>query len=104
VERAVGLNPRLLQIPVTQSEYFLLENRRQDLNKNGKFDFDDVNGDGSFDFYTDSYQGAEFVFFLPGDGTGSGILAYNVDESKIASRLLPNIVHGDRDRKGIDLV
>ena len=104
VERAVGLNPRLLQIPVTQSEYFLLENRRQDLNKNGKFDFDDVNGDGSFDFYTDSYQGAEFDFFLPGDGTGSGILAYHVDESKIASGLLPNIVNGDRDRKGIDLV
>src|SRR5439155_8878695 len=53
---------------------------------------------------TDSYQGAEFDFFLPGDGTGSGILAYHVDESKIASGLLPNIVNGDRDRKGIDLV
>lgn len=104
VERAVGVNPRLIQIPVTQSEYFLLENRRQDLNGDGAFTFDDVNGDGSFDFYTDSYQGAEFDFFLPGDGTGSGILAYHVDESKIASGLLLNIVNGDRDRKAIDLV
>jgi hypothetical protein len=104
LERAIGFTPRLIQIPVTQSEYFLLENRHQDLNENGKFDFDDVNGDGNFDFYTDSYQGAEFDFYLPGSGTGSGVLAYHVDESKIAAGLLPNVVNGDRDRKGIDLV
>ena len=48
----------IIQIPVTQSEYFLMENREQDLNHNGVFDFDDANGDGSFDFYTDSYQGS----------------------------------------------
>ncbi|HYQ95526.1 MAG TPA: M6 family metalloprotease domain-containing protein [Candidatus Eisenbacteria bacterium] len=104
VERAVGANPRLLQIPVTQSEYFLLENREQDLNRNGAFDFDDVNGNGRFDFYTDSYQGAEFDYYLPGNGTGSGLLAYHVDESKLASGLLLNIVNGDRDRKAVDLV
>ena len=104
VERAVGLDPRLVQIPVTQSEYFLLENREQDLNRNGVFDFDDVNGDGNFDFYTDSYQGAEFDYYLPGDGTGSGLLAYHVDESKLAAGLLFNVVNGDRDRKAVDLV
>jgi M6 family metalloprotease-like protein len=104
VERAVGVSPRLVEIPVTQSEYFLLENREQDLNRNGAFDFDDVNGDHNFDFYTDSYQGAEFDYFLPGIGTGSGLLAYHVDESKLASGLLLNIVNGDRDRKAVDLV
>ncbi len=104
VERAVGANPRLLQIPVTQSEYFLLENREQDLNRNGAFDFDDMNGDGSFDFYTDSYLGAEFDYFLPGDGAGSGLLAFHVDESKLASGLALNIVNGDRDRKAVDVV
>ncbi len=104
VESQVGANPQLLQIPITQSEYFLLENREQDLNQNGQFDFDDVNGDGSFDFYTDSYQGAEFDYFLPGEGTGSGLLAYHVDESKLAAGLPYNIVNGDRDRKAIDLV
>jgi M6 family metalloprotease-like protein len=103
VERPIGANPRILEIPVTQSEYFLLENREQDSNQNGKFDFDDVNGDGSFDFYTDSYQGAEFDYFLPGEGSGSGLLAYHVDESKLASGLALNIVNGDRDRKAIDL-
>ncbi|HXF58487.1 MAG TPA: M6 family metalloprotease domain-containing protein, partial [Candidatus Saccharimonadales bacterium] len=104
VERPVGANPRILEIPVTQSEYFLMENRQQDLNQNGTFDFDDTNGDGIFDFYTDSYQGAEFDFFLPGEGTGSGILAYHVDESKVAAGLATNTVQGDRDRKGIDVV
>jgi hypothetical protein len=89
---------------VTQSEYFLLENREQDLNQNGRFDFEDVNGDSSFDFYTDSYAGAEFDFFLPGEGTGSGLLVYHVDESKLASGLKLNLVNADRDRKAIDLV
>ena len=104
VERPVGPNPQLIQIPVTQSEYFLLENRQQDLNHNGKFDFDDVNGDSIFDFYTDSYLGAEFDYFLPGEGTGSGILAYHVDEAKLAATLLQNTVNGDRDHKSIDVV
>ncbi|TMQ49813.1 MAG: M6 family metalloprotease domain-containing protein, partial [Candidatus Eisenbacteria bacterium] len=104
VERPVGSNPRLIQIPVSQSEYFLLENREHDLNRNGKFDFDDVNGDGNFDFYTDSYQGAEFDYFLPGDSTGSGIVAYHVDEAKLAATLLSNTVNGDRDRKSVDIV
>ena len=104
VERQVGTSPRILELPVTQSEYFLLENREQDLNQNGVFDFDDVNGDNSFDFYTDSYQGAEFDYFLPGTGSGSGILVYHVDESKLAQGLTNNTVNGDRDRKAVDLV
>jgi len=104
IERQAGVAPMLLQIPVTQSEYFLLENRQQDLNRNGVFDFDDVNGDSSFDFYTDSYAGAEFDYFLPGEGSGSGLLVYHVDESKLASGLTLNIVNADRDRKAVDVV
>ncbi len=104
LERAIGALPRIAQIPITQSEYFLLENRRQDLNDNGKFDFQDVDGNGQFDFYTDSYAGAEFDFFLPGSGTGSGVLVYHVDDAKIAASLLDNDVEGDTNRKGVDLV
>jgi len=103
VERAVGTYPRIVQIPVTQSEYFLIEERRQDLNGDSRFTFQDANGDSSFDFYTDSYAGAEFDFYLPGEGTGSGVLVYHVDESKIAAGLLNNVVNGDRDRKAVDL-
>jgi hypothetical protein len=41
--------------PITQSEYFLIENRRHDPDGNGTFTFDDVNHDGCFDFYEDSF-------------------------------------------------
>ncbi len=105
LERPIGSIPRLIQIPVSQSEYFLLENRRRDLNDNHKFDFDDVNGDGLFEFYTDSYAGAEFDFYLPGDttGVGSGTLIYHVDDSKIEAGLPTNTVEADTQRKGIDV-
>lgn len=102
--RPVGFNPRAVLIPITQSEYYLIENRDQDSNWNGKFDFDDANANGSFDFYTDSYAGAEFDFFLPGSGTGSGVVIYHVDEAKIAATLKANTVEGDTERKGIDVV
>ena len=104
LERQVGAFPLAVQIPMTQSEYLLLENRRQDLNDNGKFDFDDVDQDGQFDFYTDSYAGAEFDYWLPGEGLGSGILIYHVDEAKIAAGLAENVVNADAAHKGVDLV
>jgi len=117
LERQVGANPRIIQVPITQSEYFLIENRQHDLDGDGKFTFDDVNHDGCFDFYTDSYAGAEFDFFLPANlsppsgvgcdaGTylsGSGILIYHVDDAKIQATLVDNVVEGDNQRKGIDL-
>lgn len=100
----VGALPRAILIPQTQSEYLLLENRDQDPNRNGSFDFDDTNGDGLFDFYDDSYLNAEFDFFLPGDGTGSGITVYHVDDAKVAATLADNVVNGDTSHKGVDIV
>ena len=119
LERQVGALPRAIQIPVTQSEYFLLENRRHDLDGNGRFTFDDQNGDGCFDYYTDSYAGAEFDFFLPARvsepdpglvcdagayQSGSGVLIYHVDDQKIEETLALNIVNSESARKGVDLV
>ena len=119
LERQVGAIPRALQIPITQSEYFLIENRRHDLDGNGRFTFDDQNGDGCFDFYTDSYAGAEFDFFLPARvsepdpglacdagayESGSGILIYHVDDQKIEETLAYNTVNSESGRKGVDLV
>ncbi|HET9951567.1 MAG TPA: FG-GAP-like repeat-containing protein [Candidatus Eisenbacteria bacterium] len=95
---------RSMLIPQTQSEYLLLENRDQDPNGNGKFDWDDTNADGLFDFYTDSYDGAEFDFYLPGEGTGSGMTIYHVDDSKVVAGLASNTVNGDTQRKGVDIV
>ncbi|HYJ31901.1 MAG TPA: M6 family metalloprotease domain-containing protein [Candidatus Binatia bacterium] len=104
LERQVGSLPRAVQIPMTETEYLLLENRRQDLNGNGRFDFDDADADSAFDFYIDSYAGAEFDFYTPGDGAGSGILVYHIDDSVIAAGLLDNVVNANAARKGIDIV
>jgi M6 family metalloprotease-like protein len=100
----VGGFQRSMLIPQTQSEYLLLENRDQDPNHNGKFDWDDQNGDGQFDFYTDSYAGAEFDFYLPGEGTGSGMTVYHVDDAKVNATLDANTVNGDTQHKGVDVV
>jgi M6 family metalloprotease-like protein len=114
---SAGASPRALQIPITQSEYFLIENRRHDPDGNGTFTFDDANQDGCFDFYQDSFAGAEFDFFLPANlappsgpgcdaGTylsGDGVLIYHVDDAKIAAGLADNTVEGDTQRKGIDV-
>lgn len=104
LERQVESFPRAVQIPMTETEYLLLENRRQDLNGNGRFDFDDADGDSAFDFYIDSFAGAEFDFFTPGDGAGSGILVYHVDDAVIAARLEDNLVNAYAARKGLDVV
>jgi M6 family metalloprotease-like protein len=119
--RPIGGLPRAAIVPVTQSEYFLIENRVADLNGDSLFTFEDVNGDGCFDFYTDSYAGAEFDFFLPwnlayGTGlppgwtcdagrymSGQGVLIYHVDEARIAATLKGNTVNGATARKGVDL-
>ena len=98
-----GGRPRLVAIPVGGDEYFLLENRLQDPNDNQLFDFHDVDNDSLFEFYTDDYAGAEFDFFLPGDGTGSGLLIWHVDQSVIAANFVSNTVVAEAAHKGVDL-
>jgi M6 family metalloprotease-like protein len=104
LERQVNALPRAVQVPMTATEYLLLENRLQDINGNGKFDFDDVNGNSAFDFYTDTYAGAEFDYFLPGNGEGSGMLVYHVDETVIAAGLTDNVINANSARKGLDII
>ena len=114
--RPIGTLPRAALLPVTQSEYFLVENRVADLDGDSLWTFDDANADGCFDFYTDSYAGAEFDFFLPWNReatgatcdagryvSGDGVLIYHVDEARIAATLRGNTVNGATARKGVDL-
>jgi M6 family metalloprotease-like protein len=100
-----GANPsgELILVPVGGREYFLIENRLQDPNGNHKFDFDDVDSNSVFDVFTDSYLGAEFDYFLPGLGTGSGLLIWHVDEQQIEAGMPNNTVNADRFHKGVDL-
>ena len=107
VERADS-ELKAIKIPITDSEYYLLSNRYPDENGDGLFNFDDVNGDNRLDIFEDSYNGAEFDWSLPAEGSvaGSGILIWHIDEAKIAESgdfLEVNRVNGDAGRKGVDL-
>ncbi len=107
VERA---DPRakILKIPIHEDEYWLVENRYKDENGNGRFDFDDKNGDGILYPFEDSYEGAEFDWSIPAEGSieGSGIFIWHIDEAKIRESgdfRSRNAVNADPDRKGVDL-
>jgi M6 family metalloprotease-like protein len=99
-----------VRIPMGGDEYLLIENRRHDYNNNGRFDFDDADHDSTFEFWKDSYAGAEFDWYLPRTTAeyppaedGSGLLIWHVDESIIRDLLDYNLVNADALHKGVDL-
>lgn len=101
-------SPRMIKIPITETEYWLIENRAKDENGDGDFNFDDVNGDNVLYPFEDSYEGAEFDWSLPNEGSleGAGLLIWHVDESVIAASgdfRERNAVNADPSWKGVDL-
>ncbi len=105
-----GEKPAVLAIPLTGSEYFLLENRLQDEDGNGRFSFTSESPvDTILDFFDpdadDSMANAEFDYFLPGEGDGSGLLIWHIDTEVIEENSDPclNTVNNDKYRKGVDL-
>ncbi len=105
-----------VRIPMGGDEYLLIENRYRDYNGNGKFDFDDADTNGVFDFWTDSYgpdkdgNATELDWWLPQftgphdpARDGSGLLIWHVDESTISEWLLYNLVNAEALHKGVDL-
>lgn len=107
----------VVKVPLSEDEYLLIENRQQDLNADGRFNFDESDSSGCFyqpsgddstliclfDFYEDSYAGAEWDYWLPGEGTGSGLLIWHIDDSIINDNLEYNTVNANPLQKGIDL-
>ncbi|MFH1278188.1 MAG: hypothetical protein ABIK65_07405 [Candidatus Eisenbacteria bacterium] len=101
-------SPRIVKVPITETEYWLIENRAKDENGDGDFNFDDKNGDNVLYPFEDSYEGAEFDWSLPSEGSieGAGILIWHVDESVIAASgdfRERNTVNADASWKGVDL-
>ena len=107
----------VVKIPLGGDEYFLIENRLQDSNLDGRFNYNETDSttcawqrsavDSTyvclFDFYRDSYDGAEWDWWLPGEGTGSGLLIWHVDESVLRDNYLYNTVNADPTHKALDL-
>ncbi len=121
---------RLYKVPISEREYFLIENRQQ--NPDGSMDpynnlpsytfkllpegeqdyYDDYPLLPMFNFSKNRYIGSEWDFFLPGFGQdprtdGSGILIWHIDENVIAEKFTTNFdlnrINGDARHKGVDL-
>ncbi|MDY0325372.1 MAG: immune inhibitor A [Candidatus Cloacimonadaceae bacterium] len=122
---------RLYKVPISEREYYLLENRQQ--NPDGSLDpyqnlpsysfkllpegeqeyYEDFPELPFFNFMQNRYSGSEWDFFLPGFGMdprtdGSGILIWHIDENVIEEKFTQNFdlnrVNADAHHKGVDLV
>nr|MDK2850400.1 hypothetical protein [Candidatus Cloacimonadota bacterium] len=121
---------RLYKVPISEQEYFLIENRQQ--NPDGSLDpysnlpsysfkllpegeqdyYEDFPELPYFNFTENRYVGSEWDFFLPGFGMnpytdGSGILIWHIDENVIADNFTLNFdsnrVNANASHKGVDL-
>ncbi len=113
VSDTINTNNKLYKIDISETEYFLIENRQQNpdssrsINGAPSFTFrlhpteqkyyEDGHpnaGDPKFDFMINTYKGCEWDFYLPGYGDpmifkngepidGSGLLIWHIDETII---------------------
>ena len=96
---------KLFKIPITSDEYFLIENRLDDLPDSQGTELvvgiDQERGVvlGPVDPYLDPPQpNHEYDFLLP----GPGMLIYHIDDTRVQPGLLPwNFVNADRHRLGV---
>ncbi len=111
--------PKLYKVNISESEYFLIENRQQNpdgsyfINTSGDtlatFTFETIAdqsiyplghayaGQPRFNFMDNTYAGCEWDFYLPGYGfgaeldmDGSGILIWHIDENIINENFTPD--------------
>ncbi|MEA1997615.1 MAG: FG-GAP-like repeat-containing protein, partial [Gemmatimonadota bacterium] len=122
-----GEGIKVIKVPVSSTEYFLLENRLRDENFNNVFDYNESGGNFFPDVMLDEYRFpdgsfAEFDWSLPnvlGEGMpaeigeeeaarlGSGVLIWHIDEEVIRRNmnedLTMNWVNTEPYHLGIDL-
>ena len=106
----------LVKIPITSTEYYLLENRQQDAKKdnviltfrrNGSTFTKEVSKDTSGLYYItpDSIPGGvvidvdEFDAAVP----GNGIVIWHIDEKIINEKISENAINADMNMKGVDV-
>ncbi len=106
----------ILKIPINASEYYLVENRIRDANKDGsKVRISSQDGsitdllfakdtDGYYSYNVDSLSGVildvdEFDWALP----GNGIVIWHIDENIINSKISDNKINTDKNLRGVDV-
>ena len=105
----------ILKVPINSTEYFLVENRIRDVNKDGSkinlvvgnekltkvFPKDTT---GFYSYSTDSLYGVitnvdEFDWALP----GNGIVIWHIDDNVINAKLAENEINTDKFHRGVDV-
>lgn len=105
-----GAAGSLLELPISERELFLIENRNQDADGNGSFSFADANGNHLPD-NGESLLGAEFDYFTTqysaSDQTpGSGLFVWRIDEEfvRLTFELDFNLINAYNDHYGVALL
>jgi len=83
----------MIKIPISPTEYYLIENRQQDIKQK---DTIIVDVEGGVPVYVDN---GEFDFFLP----GRGILVWHIDSNVINANYPYNALQINPKHKGVDL-
>ena len=105
----------ILKVPLNSTEYYLIENRQRDANKDGSIVTYVNNGSvltktflkdttGYYSFSVDSLSGViinvdEFDWAVP----GNGIVIWHIDENVINEKIADNEVNTDKNRRGVDV-
>ncbi len=102
--------PHIIKVPIDEKEYFLIENRVRDRNRDRitigrdeyghRVEFDStgrVVASGELGVLT---RVDEYDFGLP----GNGLLIWHIDERVIESQLAANSINNDRSHRGVDLI
>ncbi|MEO0091677.1 MAG: FG-GAP-like repeat-containing protein [candidate division WOR-3 bacterium] len=91
--RGDSSSPIIIKIPISQTEYFLIENRQTDVKRKDTIVVDTEDGIVIW------VEDGEYDFFLP----GSGILIWHIDEQVIADFGEYNAINIFPNHKGVDL-
>ncbi|UCG91567.1 MAG: immune inhibitor A [candidate division WOR-3 bacterium] len=86
-------NQTMVKIPISEAEFFLIENRQQDIRQKDTIIVDVEDG---VPVYIDH---GEFDFFLP----GSGILVWHIDDNIVNAYWESNTMQVNPQHKGVDL-
>ncbi len=105
----------VLKVPISSTEYYLVQNRNRDANSDGAIIKYISNGTtftrtfhkdttGFYSYDTDSLQGVitdvdEFDWAVP----GSGILIWHIDENIISQNIADNKINVDKNNRGVDV-
>lgn len=105
----------ILKIPINENEYYLVENRSRDANKDGSVVYQYSGGGiiqsvfvkdttGYYSYDVDALKGVvadvdEYDWALP----GSGIVIWHIDENVINNKIKDNAINTDKFKRGVDV-